>query len=66
MNDLAQIKFQLEEAELYLRFLSEDIYSVESSRENIASQISQLLKEATKRLRESANLLHVEIREEGE
>ena len=28
MNDLAQIKFQLEEAELYLRFISEDIYSV--------------------------------------
>jgi len=65
MNDLAQIKFQLEEAELYLRFLSEDIYSVESIRENVASQISQLLKEATKRLRESANLLHVEIRGEG-
>jgi hypothetical protein len=64
MNDHRDIKFRLKEAEMYLQFLSEDLDLTESMDEGIASQINQLLNKATTRLRESANLLHVEIRGE--
>ncbi len=63
MNDHRQIKFRLKEAEMYLQFLNEDLDLAESINEGIASQINQLLKEATTRLRESANFLHVEVKE---
>ena len=59
-----QIKFRLKEAETNLQFLNEDLDLTESMDEGIASQINQLLNEATTRLRESANLLHMEIRGE--
>lgn len=63
MNDHRQIKFRLKETEMYLQFLNEDLDLAESINESIASQIDQLLKEATTRLRKSANLLHVEVKE---
>jgi len=49
---------------MYLQFLDEDLDLIESMDEGIASQINQLLNEATTRLRESANLLHVEVKGE--
>lgn len=49
---------------MYLQFLDEDLDLAESINESIASQINQLLNEATTRLRESANLLHVEVKGE--
>ena len=64
MNGHRQIKLWLKEAGIYLEFLNEDIDSIESIRENMASQIEQLLKEATKKLRESVNLLNIEIKKE--
>jgi hypothetical protein len=64
MNDHRQIKFRLKETEMYLQFLNEDLDLAESISENIATRIDQLLKEATTRLRESANLLHVEVKGE--
>jgi len=64
MNDHRQIKFRLKETEMYLQFLNEDLDLAESIDESIASQIDQLLKEATTRLRESANLLNVEVKGE--
>ena len=51
MNDHRQIKFRLKETEMYLQFLNEDLDLAESINESIASQIDQLLKEATTRLR---------------
>jgi hypothetical protein len=62
MNDSRQIKLRLKETEMYLQFLNEDIESIESIRENVASQIEQSLQEATEKLRESANLLDLEIK----
>lgn len=62
MNDHRQIKFRLKETEMYLQFLNEDLDLAESINESIASRIDQLLKEAITRLRESANLLHVEVK----
>ena len=62
MNDYRQIKLRLKEAGIYLRFLHEDIDSVKSIRVSIASQIDQLLKEATRKLREAGNLLNVETK----
>ena len=62
MNDHKQINFLLKEAEMYLQFLNEDVDSVESINENIASQIAQMLSEVKIRLRESANLLDFEIK----
>ncbi len=47
---------------MYIQFLNEDLGSVESVRENVGSRIEQLLKQATKKLRESANLLNLEVR----
>lgn len=47
---------------MYLQFLNEDVDSVESINENIASQIAQMLSEVKIRLRESANLLDFEIK----
>ena len=61
VNDHKQINFLLKEAEMYLQFLNEDVDSVESINENIASQIAQMLSEVKIRLRESANLLDFEI-----
>jgi len=62
MNDHRQIKFRLKETEMYLQFLNEDLDLAESINESTASKIDQLLKEATTRLRKSANLLHVEVK----
>ncbi len=62
MNDHRQIKFRVKETEMYLQFLNEDLDLAESINESIASQIDQLLKEATTRLRKSANLLPVEVK----
>ena len=64
MNGHRQIKLWLKEAGIYLEFLNEDIDSIESIRENMASQIEQLLKEAIKKLRESVNLLNIEMKKE--
>jgi len=60
-----QIKFRLKEAEMYLQFLNEDLDLTESMDEGIASQINQLLNEATTRLREAANIFHLEIKRES-
>ena len=62
MNDQRQIKYRLKEAGIYLQYLHEDIDSVEFIRENIASQVDQLLEEATQKLREAANLLNLETK----
>ena len=62
MNDNRQIKLRLKEAGIYLRYLHEDIDSVKSMRASIASQIDQLLKEATRKLREAGNLLNFETK----
>jgi hypothetical protein len=59
MNGHREIKVRLKEAEIYLQFLKEDIDSIEFIRENIASQIDQLLREATQKLREAGNLLNL-------
>ena len=64
MNDHRQIKLRLKESEMYLQFLNEDIDSIESINEDTASRIEQLLQEATKKLRESANLFNHEFKEE--
>lgn len=64
MNDSRQIKMRLKETGMYLQFLNEDIDSIESIRENVASQIEQSLQEATEKLRDSANLLDLEIKGE--
>lgn len=64
MNSHKQIKLCLKEAAIYLQFLNEDMDSIESVRENMVFQIEQLLKEATKKLRESVNLLKIEIKKE--
>ena len=64
MNDHRDIKFRLKEAEMYLQFLSEELDLTESINESIASQINQLLKEARKLLRKSANLLDFKIKGE--
>jgi hypothetical protein len=47
---------------MYLQFLNEDVGSVGFIRENMASQIEQLLKGATEKLRELANPVDFEIR----
>ena len=65
MNDHRQIKFRLKETEMYLQFLNEDLDLAESINESIASQIDQLLKEATTRLRKSANLFDIEIKKDS-
>ena len=62
MNDYRQIKLRLKEAGVYLRFLHEDIDSGKSIRASIATQVDQLLKEATQKLREAGNLLNVETK----
>jgi hypothetical protein len=62
MNDNRHIKLRLKEAEIYLRYLLEDIDSVQSIRASITSQIDQLLKEATRKLREAGNLLSFETK----
>jgi hypothetical protein len=62
MNDQRQIKYRLKEAGIYLQYLHEDLDSVEFIRENIASQIDQLLKGAAQKLRKAANLLNLETK----
>jgi hypothetical protein len=62
MNDHRQIGFLLKEAGIHIQFLNEDVGSIESIREDMAPQIEQLLEEATKKLRESANLLNLGVR----
>jgi hypothetical protein len=62
MNDQRQIKYRLKEAGIYLQYLHEDLDSVEFIRENIASQIDQLLKGAAEKLRKAANLLNLETK----
>lgn len=62
MTDLRQIKILLKEAGLYIQFLNEDVDSVESIRQNMAFSIEELLKQATKNLRKSANLLNLEVK----
>ena len=62
MNDHRQIEFLLKEARIHIQFLNEDLGSIESIREDMAPQIEQLLEEATKKLRESANLLNLGVR----
>lgn len=59
MNGPRQIKFRLKEAGIYLEYLHEDMDSVESIHEHIASRIDQLLEEATQKLREAGNLLNL-------
>jgi len=62
VKDHGGIKFLLKEAGMYLQFLTEDMDAGEPIPENMLSQIEQLLQEATKRLRESANLSKPEPR----
>jgi hypothetical protein len=64
MNAHRQIKIRLQEAGISLQFLKEDIDSIEFIRENVASQIEQLLQEVTKKLRKSADLLNLEMKRE--
>ena len=64
VDDHRRVKLLLKEAGMYLQFLSEDMDAGESIPENMLSQIEQLLQEATKRLRESANLLNLEVKGE--
>lgn len=65
MNDYRHLKFCLKEAEICLQFLSEDIDSIESINEDVAAQIEHLLKEVTRKLQESANILSIELRGGG-
>jgi hypothetical protein len=62
MNNNRHIKLRLKEAEIYLRYLHEDINSVQYIRASITSQIDQLLEEATRKLREAGNLLSFETK----
>jgi hypothetical protein len=64
VDDHRRITLLLKEAGMYLQFLGEDVNSGATIRENLASQIEKLLKEATNRLRESANLLNLEVKGE--
>ena len=62
MNDHRRINLLLKKVVLYLQFLNEDMDSIEAIREDIACRIEELLKEATRTLRESVNLLNLEVR----
>ena len=63
MNDKGQIKLWLKEAGFYLQFLNENMDSIESIRKTMSFRLEQLLKDATESLRESVNLLNLEVRE---
>ena len=65
MNEHRQIKFLLKEAEMYLQFLNEDIDAVESIGERSTSDLTNVLKEVTGKLREAANIFHLEIKRES-
>ena len=65
MNEHRQIKFLLKEAEMYLQFLNEDIDEVESIGEKSTSDLTDVLKEVTRKLREAANIFHSEIKRES-
>ena len=65
MNDHRQIKFLLKEAEMYLQFLNEDIDAIESIDEKSTSDLTNVLIEVTGKLREAANIFHLEIKRES-
>ena len=65
MNEHRQIKFLLKEAEMYLQFLNEDIDAVESFGEKTTSDLTDVLKEVTGKLREAVNIFHLEIKRES-
>ena len=65
MNDHRQIKLLIREAEMYLQFLNEDIDAIESIGERSTSQLTDVLIEVTGKLREAANILHLEIKRES-
>ena len=65
MNDHRQIKFLLKEAEMYLQFLNEDIDAIESIDEKSTSDLTDVLIEVTGKLREAANIFHLEIKRES-
>jgi hypothetical protein len=64
MNDFRQIKFLLREAEMYLQFLTEDLDAIESIGEKSTSQLAGMLSKVTRKLREAANIFHLEIKRE--
>ena len=64
MNNHRQVKFLLREAEMYLQFLTEDLDAIESIGEKSTSQLADVLSEVTRKLREAANLFHLEIKRE--
>lgn len=65
MNDHRQIKLLIREAEMYLQFLNEDIDAIESIGERSTSQLTDVLIEVTGKLREAANIFHLEIKRES-
>jgi hypothetical protein len=65
MNNHRQIKLLIREAEMYLQFLNEDIDAVESIGERSTSPLTDVLIEVTGKLREAANILHLEIKRES-
>ena len=64
MNGHRQHEPRPKEAEMYLQFLNEDTDSFEPINEDLASRIERLLEEVRKRLRELANLLDLQMKEE--
>jgi len=65
MNNHRQIKLLIREAEMYLQFLNEDIDAVESVGERSTSQLTDVLIEVVGKLREAANIFHLEIKRES-
>ena len=65
MNEHRQIKFLLKEAEMYLQFLNEDIDALESIGEKSTSDLTDVLKEVTGKLREAANIFHLKRKRES-
>ena len=64
MDHHRQIRFLLREAEMYLQFLTEDLDVIESICEKSTSHIIDMLSEVTGKLREAANIFHLEITRE--
>jgi hypothetical protein len=65
MNEHRQIRFLLKEAEMYLQFLNEDIDAVESVREKSTAELTDVLKEVTKKFREAPNIFPLKIKRES-
>jgi hypothetical protein len=61
MDHHRQIRFLLREAEMYLQFLTEDLDAIESIGEKSTSHLIDVLSEVTGKLREAANIFHLEI-----